>query len=113
MFGTTKGNCEGYTNYDIAAATEARLGLAMVGNTLMGDYINIIHSILICNCPITPEAVTITSTIFDPDIATVKGGTTRKYYEPVVTDYRKIPQLILDLNQELTLVAGVIFLNGI
>ena len=32
MAGTTKKNCEGYTSREIAAATEARAGLSMVGN---------------------------------------------------------------------------------
>ena len=72
-----------------------------------------IHSGLIRNCPITPQAVTITTTIFGPDIAALIGKTTRKSFEIVVTEYAEIPQRILDLKKEVTLAAYVMFLNGI
>ena len=67
---------------------------------------------LIYNFPITPQAVTISNTIFGPDIEALKGKTTSKYSEPVVTDYVEIPQHILDINKEVTLAADLIFLNG-
>ena len=72
-----------------------------------------VHSGLIHNCPITPQAVTTTNTIFGPDITALKGKTTRKYSEPVVKDYVEIPQLILELNKEVTLAAYVMLLNWI
>ena len=68
---------------------------------------------LIRNCPITPQALTITNTIFGPGIAALKGKNTSKYSEPVVTDYVEILQHIMDLNKEVTLSADVMFVNGI
>ena len=85
----------------------------MVGNTSTGDYINMVHSGLICNCPIKPQAVTITTTIFGPDSAALKEKTTRKSSKPAVTDYVDITQRILELNKEVTLASYVMFLNGI
>ena len=84
----------------------------MVGISSSGDYINMVHSRLIRNCPITPEAVNIANTIFGPDIATLKGKTTRKYYKPVVTDHVEIPKHILDLENAVTLEAEMMFVNG-
>ena len=49
MFGTTKENCEGYTNRKISAATKSREGIAMVWNPSEGDYINMVRSGLIQN----------------------------------------------------------------
>ena len=77
------------------------------------ECINMLHSGLICNFPITPESVNITNTIFGPDIAALKEKTTRKSSKPVVTDYVEIPHCILDLNKEVTLASYVMFLNGI
>ena len=58
-----------------------------------------VHSRLIRNFPMTPQAVTITKAIFGPDIAALRGKTTRKSSEPVVTDYVEIPQQIIDLDK--------------
>ena len=72
----------------------------MLGNTSIGDYINMGRSGMIHKCPITPEAVTIANTIFGFDISTLKGKTTWKYSEPAVTDYGEIPYHILDLKSK-------------
>ena len=63
----------------MTADTKDQSGLAMVINPYAGDYINMVHSGLIRNCPITPESVTISNTIFGPDIKKLKGKTTSKY----------------------------------
>ena len=85
----------------------------MVGNPSTGDYINMVSYRLICNCPITLQVVTITNTLFGPKIATLKGKTTSKSSEPVVTDYVETPQRILDLKKEVTLAEDVMFVNGV
>ena len=85
----------------------------MVLNTSAGDYINMVHYGLICNCPITPQEVTTANTIFGPNIAALKGKTTRKSSKPVVTEYVEIPHHLLELNKEVTLASYVMFLNGI
>ena len=73
MAGTTKENCKGYTSRKIVAANKARTGLTTVGNKSAGEYINMISSGFIRNCPITPQAVTIANKSFGPDIAELKG----------------------------------------
>ena len=75
----------------MAADTKARARLAIVVNPSAEDYINMLHSGLIRNCPIKPQSVTITNTIFGPDIAALKEKTTRKSSKPVVTEYVETP----------------------
>ena len=97
----------------MAADTKARARLAIVVNPSAEDYINMLHSGLIRNCPIKPQSVTITNTIFGPDIEALKEKTTRKSSKPVVTEYVEIPHHLLELNKEVTLASYVMFLNGI
>ena len=67
---------------------------------------------LIRNFPITLEEVTTANTIFGPDMAMLKGETTRKYPDPMVTNYVEIKQHILDPKKEVTLAVDVMFVNG-
>ena len=85
----------------------------MVVNPSVSDYINTVHSRIIRNCPVATEAVTTTNTIFGPDVASLKGKTTRKTSDPVIVYYAEIPQKTLDLNKTATLLADVTFVNGL
>ena len=80
MLDTTTGNCEGYTDHDFAEATKAREGLAMMGNPSPMDYINIVYSGMLRNFPVTPEAFNNANTVFVPDVASLKGKTTKKNF---------------------------------
>ena len=113
MVGTTKESCEVKTIQEIAAATKALEGISKVDNSSSGNYINMVRSGLIRNFPITPQSVTIANTIFGPDTTALKGKTTWKYSEPMVTDYVEILQGTLDMNKEVTMLAHVIFVNWI
>ena len=77
------------------------------------DYISMLHSGTIRNFPITTEAVSNTNTIFGYGNASLKGKATRKFSVTVVTEYVEIPQPILDINKKVTLVADVMFVNGL
>ena len=98
MVATTKDNLKGYTNRAFTVDTESRGELAMVEKPSSGDYINMVSSGIIHNCPVTPEAVNNANTIFGPGVASLKGETTRKTSYPVVIDYVEVLQAILDLN---------------
>lgn len=45
----------------------------MVVNNLGDNYINMVFSGIIRNCPVTPEAVNNATTIFGPNVASLKG----------------------------------------
>ena len=70
MVAITTGTRGGYTDHEFLAAIEDREGLATMGNPLPMDY-------MIWNF----------NTIFGPDVASLKGKTTSKTYNPVVTEY--------------------------
>jgi hypothetical protein len=68
---------------------------------------------MIRNCPVTPTDITASDKIFGPDVASLKGKTVRNTPAPVLTDYLKIPQAIIDLNKDVTLAADVMFVCGL
>ena len=78
-------NREVYFNCEFSSATEAREGLSVVGNPSFSYYVNMVCYGLIRNFPVTPEAVTIANTFFGTDDAYLKGKTTIKASELVVT----------------------------
>ena len=99
MVSTITGNREGYTDREFASETEAREGLDMMGNPPHIDYINMVCSGMLHNCPITPDLMNNANYIFGANFPSLKGKTTRKSYNTVVTEYVEVPQVILDLNK--------------
>ncbi len=51
--------------------------------------------------------------IFGPDLANLRGKTTRKKTEHVRVDYVEIPRDLVDMHKYVTLVADVMFINGL
>ena len=88
-------------------------GVGHDGQPLPMDYINMVCSGMLRNCPVTPEAVKNTNSIFGADISSLKFKTTRNSPDPVVTEYVEVPQMILYLNRKVTLTADVMFVNGL
>ena len=54
-----------------------------------------------------------TNQIFGPDLANLRGLTTRKKLEHVRVDYVKILRDLVDMHKYVTLVADVMFVNGL
>jgi hypothetical protein len=113
MVNTVAENVEGYTQREHDDAKQARQVLGMVGYHSNKDFNNMVRSNMIKNCPVTSKSVSAANKIFGPEIASIKGKTTRRKPEPVVTDYVKVPKAILDLNRDVTLTANVMFVDGI
>jgi hypothetical protein len=72
-----------------------------------------IRANMIRNCPFTPTDITASDKIFGPDFASLKGKTVRNTPAPVLTDYVKIPQEIIELNKDVTLASDVMFVCGL
>ncbi len=68
---------------------------------------------MITSCPVTPTAVTNAHTIFDPDLAGVRGRRVRRPPDALTTEYMQIPRAILNHFQPFTLAADIIFVNGV
>jgi hypothetical protein len=65
------------------------------------------------NCPITNDDIKNANTIWGSDIATIRGKTTRRKPDRVETDYVEIPRALLSFHVNVTLVADVMFVNGV
>mmetsp|Transcript_38268 Transcript_38268/g.114579 ORF Transcript_38268/g.114579 Transcript_38268/m.114579 type:complete len:85 (+) Transcript_38268:2001-2255(+) len=79
MVSTVDGNMEGYTNREYDVAKEARASLALLGNPILQDYINIVRAGLVRNLPVTPDSVTNSNKIFDPEVYSLKVKTVQNH----------------------------------
>jgi hypothetical protein len=68
---------------------------------------------LIANCPVTVHDVQNANQIFGPDLANLRGKTTRSKLEHVRVDYVKIPGDFVEMHKYVTIVAEVMFVNGL
>ena len=85
----------------------------MMGNPSPMDYINMVCYGMLCNCPVTLDAVNNANCIFGADVPSLKGKITRKSSDPVVIEYVEFPQVIMDLNKKVTLEADFMFVKGL
>jgi hypothetical protein len=113
MVNTVQKNREGYTQREYDDAKEARRSLSLVGCPSPKDFKNTVRANMIHNCPVTPSRISAAHKIFGPDVASLKGKTTRQTPEPVLTDYVQIPNEILELNKDVTLAVDVMFVDDI
>jgi hypothetical protein len=56
---------------------EARRALALFGCPLLRDFMNMVRSNMIKNCPVSPIDISNAHKIFGPDVATMKGEKVR------------------------------------
>ena len=113
MVTTVRGNLEGHTRHEIGKANEARRLQGMIGNPTEREFEGMVREKLIANCPVTVQDVHNANRIFGPDLANLRGKTTRKKPEHVRVDYAEIPRDIVDMHKYVTLVADVMFVNGL
>jgi hypothetical protein len=110
---TVAENSEGFNQRENDDAKSARRGLGMVGYPSPKDFKNMVRSNMIKNCPITLSNIAAANKIFGPDVASLKGKTTRTTPKPVLIDYVNIPKEIIDINKEVTFAADVMFVDGL
>jgi hypothetical protein len=68
---------------------------------------------LLQNCPITYDDIKNASAIWGSDIANIRGKTTHCKPDRVETNYVDIPRALLSAHINVTLVADVMFVNGV
>jgi hypothetical protein len=74
---TVRGNMEGYTQHEVEDAHAAREAQAMLGHPTDRDFLGMVLSGMILNCPVTPNAVQNAHRILGPDLAGVRGQRVR------------------------------------
>jgi hypothetical protein len=92
LVNTVQGNFIGYTRHKIKKAQETRRLQGMIGNPTKQEFAGIVREKHITNCPVTVQDVRNAHQIFGPDLAYLRGKTTRTKLEQVSIDYMKIPQ---------------------
>ncbi len=87
LVNTVRGNFKGYTRHGIKKAQEARKLQGMIGNPTKQEFVGKVWEKLITNCPVTVQDVHNANQFFGPDLANLRGKTTRTKPELVRVDY--------------------------
>ena len=109
---TTEDNSQPYTHRQIERAKEARKLYHIIGTPTVQNFKAIIKSNQIKNCPITLEDIDIASKIFVPDIASLKGKSTRTKTTPVIEDNIQVPTELINNNVNVELCIDTMYVNG-
>ncbi len=104
---------EGYTRRKVKEASATQEAQAVLGPPKDQEFLGMLRSGMILNCPVTPTAVQNANQIFGPDLAGVRGRTVWRPPESVTTNHVKIPRATLEQHQRVTLAANVMFVNGV
>ncbi len=113
LVNTVRGNFEGYTHHDIKRVKEARCIQGMIANPTEKEFAGMVRKRLLTNCPVTVRNVDNANRIFGPDLANLRGKMTRTKPERVRVEYVQIPRDFVQLHKYVTLVADVMFVNGL
>ena len=110
---TVWANYEVFTKCQIKQAIEACHLMSMIGAPTEHKFQGVVRINLLKDCPITTADIVHANKIFgSPDLTNLRGKTVCKP-EPVRTKYVDIPCVILDVHGRVTLMADVMFVNGI
>ena len=104
---TVEDNKKLHTPNQVKRATAARDLLHALGCPSIADLKFIIKANLIKDNPITQGDVALAETIYGPDIATIKGKTTRRRNAPVVHDTVEIPKELFKAQKNVELCMDV------
>ena len=110
---TVSGNFEGYTKTEVKAAHEAYKARGHTGNIPEQDLACVVHNQSVVNCDITPRALSNATEIFGPYLPGVRGKSVRRKLDRVITDRICIPRDFQRIQQSVTCVADIFFMNEI
>jgi hypothetical protein len=85
----------------------------MIGSPLDREFRKMVSKRLIPNCPITVKSFDDSKSIFGPDLAGVRGRTTRSKPAHIHVEYLQIPRSIVDRSQEVILAVNVMFVDEV
>ena len=104
---------EGYTKREVKEACQSIDAQAMVGHPTDREFLKMVRSGTIVDCPVTPTAVLNSNRIFGPPPEGVRGRTVRTTPDSVVVDHVEIPRAILERHQRVILAIDVMFVNSV
>ena len=110
---TVEENKEFYSERQIAGAKKARDLFHTLGCPSVDDMRAAIRMNLINNLPITLADIKVAQEIYGPDIAALKGKSTRRRPIPVIDTTIDIPDELLKIQKEVTLAIDGMVINGL
>ena len=110
---TVHDNKKTFTNNDYLQAVRARELQVMVGRPSDKEFIKILKTSSLPNCPVSPRDVLIANELFGPDVGSLKGKTTRR--APPIVDSPVSVDLttILKHYGEVTLCVDFMYVNKV
>ena len=110
---TVKENKKNYTNNDYLCALRARELQITMGRPSTATFVAALKNNGLMNCPVTPGDVRAAEQIFGPDIASLKGKTTRRNPPIIDSPITPVPADILKRYQNVTLCIDIMYVNRI
>jgi hypothetical protein len=110
---TVRQNYEGFTKRQVQQATHACHIMGTIGAPTEHEFQSLIRLNLLKDCPITNSDIINAHKIFGPDLANLRGEMVRRKPRHVNTELVDIPQALVDNKKNVTLVADVMFVNGV
>ena len=110
---TVDDNMKNYNKRQIQAADKAKTFYACLAFPSAPDYKWILQSNQVEECPVTAEDAKIAEKIWGPNIAALKGKTTRSKPEHITTDIVEIPVKIRTLHRLVMISIDIFFVNKI
>lgn len=101
-----------YTNRDYSQAKLARKLQYLLGNPSTKQFVDIVASKQLPNCPITVKDVRAAEDLFGPSLPGLLGKTTQCKPSPVKTKISRIPLPVLERYREVILSWDVMKING-
>ncbi len=110
---TVELNMQLFSKWQVARTDKARSFYASLGFPSQKDFMWILRSNQIKDCPVMVKDAMEAYKIWGPSVAALKGKTVRKKPEPIETDIVSIPKEICELHKEVTLMINIFFVNKI
>jgi hypothetical protein len=110
---TVEDNMAFYTSRQIERAKRARDLLHTLGCPSIADLKKIIKMNSIKDCPVTLDDINLAENIYGPDVASLKGKSTRPRPTPVVSDIIEVPDELIAAQHEIDLCIDTFFVNSL
>ena len=100
-----------YTSRQQARAKKARALMHSTGCSSPHDFKHRVQSNMTKNNPTTMKDIEIAESIFEKDVETLKGKTTKQKAAPAVEDYIEIPKALMQCQRKVGLCADIMKIN--
>ena len=107
LVNTVADNQTRYNKRDYSQAVLARKIQGLIGRPSTRQYMSIVDSNLLPNCPVNRKDINAAEDIFGPDIGNLKGKTVRRPTPHIRTKLLDIPMKIMKLYREVTIACDI------